>query len=120
MNAEVKITNLTPHSVAVFEWKEDPIIVLPPQRTAARLGEDISEVGNLEVEGVNLRLRRARFNGSYDGLPEPSPGEAYLVSRLTAEALPQRRDLYFPLTERRDGSGRILGCETLAQVWSDE
>lgn len=40
----------------------------------------------------------------------------YVVSRLVAEAVPERRDLVVPHGLVRDGQGRVVGCAQLAQV----
>ena len=52
------------------------------------------------------------------GLPDPDPlgAIAYVVSRMVAEAVPHRGDLYFPMDVVRDEQGQILYARSLGRV----
>jgi hypothetical protein len=54
--------------------------------------------------------------GAVQDLPDEVDGTVYIVARMVAEALPERRDLVFPLFPVRDADGRVTGCEALGQV----
>ena len=61
--------------------------------------------------------------GAVEGLPEPVEGTSYVVSSITAAAVPYRRDVFVPTRLLRDDKGRIVGCAALgkpAKPRSDE
>lgn len=104
-DAETTIVNLTPHPVTIAGCTIDPDGRIP------RVAEEISRVG--EIGGlpvVEIRL------GQVHGLPEPTPGTVYIVSRMVAEAAPARDDLVIPGKQMRDEQGRVVGAETLARL----
>ena len=57
-----------------------------------------------------------RSYGQVEGLPDPKPGVGYIVSQIVAQALPERRDLFFPGDLLRDKDGNIIGYKNLCQV----
>lgn len=50
------------------------------------------------------------------GLPEPKPDTYYIVSKILAQACPEREDLIFPGTVVRDESGDVVGCIDFSRV----
>jgi len=55
------------------------------------------------------------YADSIENLPERQPDTWYVVSRLTAQARPDRDDLLFPLDEVRDEQNVIVGCRALGR-----
>jgi len=53
--------------------------------------------------------------GKVTDLPDEQQDTAYIVSRVVAEALPGRDDLYFPADLLRDGAGHVTGCKGLSR-----
>ena len=49
-------------------------------------------------------------------LPEQMPGTYYIVSKMVAQACPEREDLIFPGTLVRDESGDVVGCIDFSRV----
>lgn len=60
-----------------------------------------------------INVTRQTF-GPVAGLPSPIEGTRYIVSRIVAEACPERADLLFPGPAIRDGQGRVVGCDGLS------
>jgi hypothetical protein len=58
------------------------------------------------VEGIEVYRE---YPGDITGLPEPSPGVIYVVSRMVLDAA-RRADLVAPGTPERDAEGRIVAC----------
>lgn len=49
-------------------------------------------------------------------LPEPKTDTFYIVSKMVAQAFPERKDLIFPGTVVRDADGRVVGCIDFSRV----
>jgi len=112
----VRLINLTPHAVTL--WREqDPALTIPPDGRFARLDEEWVPGCPLLVGDVEVPIAAVTYRGVED-LPEPQAGVAFVVSRVLAAAVPDRRDLYFPADEVRDASGRVIGCRRLGTFWS--
>ncbi|MEU5524511.1 hypothetical protein ABZ759_28600 [Streptomyces sp. NPDC047860] len=109
------LVNLTPHHIRVLGDNDTLLCALPPTHTPARCHETTQPAGELRLgsEKKALPLVRLRL-GDVTGLPEPSAGTWHIVSRLVADALPQRTDLLVPHDVVRDSEGQITGCRALA------
>lgn len=108
------LTNLTPHTVQIL-WAGDGFEI-EPSSPPARCAVETEIVDTISVwDGFLVPVTRPRF-GAVTGLPDPEDGVGYIVSRVVAEARPDRRDLYIPDQLVRDNQGRIVGCRALAQV----
>lgn len=110
----MRMINLTPHSVVIYAG-EEAVITQGPDGPMARCVESREDAGTIEVDGHQVPVSEVDF-GEVQDLPEPQEGTVYVVSRATAEARPNRRDLYYPDIQVRDDAGRIIGCRGLAQV----
>lgn len=51
--------------------------------------------------------------GEVTGLPSARPHVLLIVSKMVADASPERQDLVWPGDVVRDGEGQILGCRCL-------
>jgi len=108
-----KLVNLTPHTVNIF-LRDGRQISLPSQGIA-RVKELVEDVGELEVDGVTIPLRRKFLEAVIEGLPEPEEGVIYIVSYLAAEVAWKlgREDVVATGDPVRDHEGRIIGVSSL-------
>lgn len=106
----MKITNLTPHEVTVLDASNN-IISRFPSAGIARAAQYREKIG--EIDGIPVS--RTSY-GEVENLPEQEAGTVYIVSILTAQAAPYRKDLYIVDDTVRDDAGRIIGCRALAQI----
>lgn len=110
----MRMINLTPHPVVIYAG-EEAVINQGPDGPMARCIEAREDAGTVEIAGHQVPVSEVDFE-EVENLPEPEEGVVYVVSRATAEARPDRRDLYYPDIQVRDDAGRIIGCRGLAQV----
>lgn len=108
-----RFVNLTLHAVAVYDG-DRVAASWPAGKEMARLTEQIEPAGLIATDQGDVTLVHARYADSIEGLPDPTPGTAYIVSRVLAATV-HRPDVFFPFDEVRDASGRILGCRALGQ-----
>jgi hypothetical protein len=67
-----------------------------------------------EVNGIPVV--RTTF-GAVEGLPEADPQpRVFVVSSITAQAVPHRKDVFVPARPIRDQQGRIIACMALGRV----
>jgi hypothetical protein len=62
-----------------------------------------------------IPVNKSKF-GEVENLPEPQEGTIYIVSALTAQAVPERKDVYITDDAVRDEQGRVIGCRALAHI----
>lgn len=110
---ENELVNLTPHSVTIVGASGS--ITLPPAREAPRCEMVRTEVGSLSVDGVVVPVLTSAVAAPPE-LPPPVPGRILIVSRLVADALPDRPDLLFPDMIIRGADGGVVGCRALGVV----
>lgn len=113
-NRPLRLINLTTHPVVVQVGDDTPIASWPASGTFARIMEDVAAPAPMDTDQGFVPVSQVRYADTVDGLPGKVSGTAYLVSRVLAAAVP-RDDLYFPLDEVRDATGRIIGCRALGQ-----
>ena len=109
----MRLINLTPHEVVIINNGVNT--VFKPESIPARCSSSTIVVGEIKIDGGTVDLTSTSF-GEVEGLPSENEGVGYIVSRLVAEACPQRHDLYVTNGAVRDGSGRIIGCTSLTQI----
>lgn len=109
--------NLTTHDIVLYGHAGAETLTIPPSGTVARCDTHRARVGQLGLHGLvpTVQVNRVYF-GDVTGLPEPTERTIYIVSRIVAEACPERRDLYIVDNTARDGAERIVGARALAQV----
>ncbi|GIQ63596.1 hypothetical protein PACILC2_21640 [Paenibacillus cisolokensis] len=106
----MKIVNLTPHDVKVYDADAKSVIrVYPASGKIARVKSQAVVVG----EANGIEVVRTKFDEIVD-LPGPQPGTKYIVSLLVLQAAAGTRDdLIGPDTGFasvvRDAEGNILG-----------
>lgn len=105
----MRLTNLTPHTINIQTGTG--VIAVPPSGDIARVRAGYEETGSLSTEQGPVSAFCATF-GVVDGLPEPTPDTAYIVSGMVMSALAgSRTDCASPATGHpdcvRDEHGRI-------------
>lgn len=110
----MKLVNLTPHPLTIYVG-DQVVINQQPDGPMARCVETRQDAGTVTVDGHEIPVSVVGF-GAVAGLPDPQPGVLYVVSRATAEAVPDRDDVVYPDGQVRDADGRIIGCRGLARV----
>lgn len=105
-----QIKNATPHTLNIFvDGKE--VMTLEPSGILPRV-EQHEEV----VDTINgIKITKQTFSEPY-GLPEEEEGVFWVVSRLTAEATKNRKDLLVPGPMVRGEDGRPVGCNGLSRI----
>lgn len=106
----MKIINLTPHDVNLH-LEDGRVLIYKPEPKPARIQTKSKKVS---LPGLKVPLVTEELGQVYD-LPEFSPDKYYLVSRMVADALPDRKDLLIPDSSPeggvRDDNGQIVGCK---------
>lgn len=123
------IINCTPHDVCIYnttdcymysgslylregdEEHPEPLSVYPAANEPARVHFVQGDPGT--ADGI-LVYRWAPYG--ITGLPDAKPGTYYIVSKILAQACPEREDLIFPGTLVRNGSGDVVGCIDFSRV----
>lgn len=105
------IINLTPHAINFLREDNSVLVTVEPSGTIARASQTREAVG--EVNGIVVN--QCSY-GSVTGLPDPQDGTIYLVSALTAQACPERSDVFITDDAVRDENGRIIGCRAIARI----
>lgn len=111
MSNGVNMVNLTPHVVTFYGPDGTTILRTVPSSGVARAAQERETIGDIN----GIPVSRTSY-GTVEGLPDPVPNTIYIVSVLTAQAAPNRTDLYIVDDIVRDNAGRILGCRALAQI----
>ena len=108
---QTTIVNLTPHEITVYDAAGESVLQVIPSSGMARAAqtrEPLDRINGIPVSKTGY--------GAVEGLPDQRDGVIYIVSVLTAQAAPNRKDLYIVDELVRDDTGRILGCKALAQI----
>lgn len=123
------IINCTPHDVAIYSTadcymrdgclyrRDDEEEYLEPLRVYPAAAEPARAIYVQRTVGaVDGTLIYRRFPEDIVNLPEPKPGTYYIVSKMLAQACPERKDLIFPGTVVRNKSGDVVGCIDFSRV----
>lgn len=108
----MELINLTPHPFVLVDENNNTILELPPCDNPPRASEEREQI---DIINDNIPVNTLVL-GDVKNLPEPEENVSYIISRIVAEACPDRIDLYIPDETVRDEEGRIIGCRALAQV----
>jgi len=102
--------NLTPHPINLVRNSET--LSIPNGEVIPRVGM-VNKSAKIIAGLVPIRSYKLT---EVDNLPRQENDTYLIVSRMVAEALPNRTDLLFPDRLIRDGSGNIVGCKGLASL----
>ena len=124
------IVNLTPHDVAIYNVSDcilnkgrlylrekadmeypEPLRVYPPAKEPARMYFVQRDPGM--ADGIMVYCWAPC---GITGLPEPKPDTYYIVSKILAQACPEREDLIFPGTTVYDADDNVVGCIDFSRV----
>lgn len=111
----MEFVNLTPHPVTLFLANGEQQSI-PASGQVARVS--VKSGQPREIEGIPVPVLPAPEYGEVEGLPEPQPGRAYIVSGLVLARCIGRLDVFAPATGPQDGAvrddaGRIVGVTKL-------
>lgn len=109
---KVKIINLTPHIINIFDGHRHLRDIPVSDRPIPRCHQESTIAGY--IDGITITYQD--FAGAVENVPYPEEGVYYVVSRLVAEALPQRTDFLVPGPLVRDANGQPCGCKGLAII----
>lgn len=108
------LRNFTSHPVTIIT--DAGSVHLPPEPGPRPHIDEIRESTEpVFVEGLPVPTVRVAGGSAVD-LPEPEPGTLFVVSRVIAEARPDRTDLLVPYDLVRDDAGRVIACRSLARM----
>jgi len=118
------IVNCTPHAVQLLREKDgewDTAMVLEPSGLSVRVETNVETVGSVTCDEQEFDVRKRVFgdvtvtdsNGEEATLATET-GTFYVVSRIAAEAMPERDDLLLVDETIRGDSGQIIGCTGFA------
>lgn len=110
----MKLLNATPHAIDVVIDGET--IVIAPSRVIARVATVREVVDTIPLRGKLIPVNVVKFGKTVD-VPEYQEDVIVIVSRMVAEAHPERHDLVFPDSLTRDDEGRVVGCSALGSLW---
>ena len=105
-----KIINLTPHPL-VFMDEEKKVLFEIPSSGIARASQKETLIGKIN----GLPIYKMEY-GKVENLPAPKEDTVYVVSLLTAQAVPERQDVFVVAHPVRDEQGRIIGAQGLAHI----
>jgi hypothetical protein len=125
----MRIVNLTPHALNVFLPTQvvrkdrmvnvvegaEPVLSIA-SAGFARAKEIVKQLSPLNIGVTELPVVRKAYESTVSSLPEPQENTIYVVSFLTAQAVPNREDVYFPGEAVRNAHGDIVGCVGLSRV----
>ncbi len=109
-----ELINLTPHEITLLV---DGVKIIFPSKGEARLTPpQRKKIGEITIEDVKIPVFRNEFSNNVIGLPAPKKGVGYIVSRLVAETIKDRDDLFIVDATVRDDKGRVIGATALAKI----
>lgn len=112
----VSIINLTPHEINVYDGDGNHIVDLPKPSEDTIIPR-VSQKEELLGYIGDMPITRQVF-GEVEGLPEEQLDIAvfYVVSRMVAQACPDRQDLLVPGPLVRNEQGQPCGCHGLSHI----
>ena len=103
--------NLCPHQVDII-MQDGQVNSIKPSGQVARCAQ--SNVVLNEIDGIQITRQ---VMGEVQNLPDEIPGVLLIVSRIVAQAKPERHDLVVPGPLVRDQNGQPCGCQGLSVCW---
>ena len=108
--------NATPHAIDLIIDGEK--ITIPPSGVVVRVAT-VRELVDTIPLGEKLVPVNVVKSGLTLDLPEFQEDVVVIVSRMVAEAHPERHDLVFPESLTRDNKGNVIGCNALGSLWRE-
>lgn len=105
----MNIINLTPHNINIYNENGDPVLIVKPTGTIARIGEKREKTGTI----LGFPIFKT-IVGEPESCPPQIEDTIYIVSGMFRSHV-NRSDLYQPGELLRDGEGRPIGCIGLSQ-----
>lgn len=93
----------------------EPIIIIPPSESVAKLATYTEPINPINYNGVDIPVTR-NYQGDAYFIPSPKPNTIFIVSKPIAMKLIDRDDLYVVNGIIRDRVGKILGARSLARL----
>jgi len=119
----VKLINLTPHEVTLYDPEGREILARIPSSGEARVKVEQELVGWVFLGDLKFPVYASMF-GEVTGLPDPEPGTetVFIVSFPVLQAMAgKRRDLVSPDTTPngvvRSPNGKVLGVKSFQTLW---
>jgi len=110
----MKVVNLTPHEVKVFD--DNDVVI----KTYSSAGLARASQVNTPVDNVDGVLVVSTSYGEVTGLPEPTEGTVFIVSFITVNAARAHGrttdDLLVTSSPVRNDRGQVIGCRAFARV----
>lgn len=113
----VKIINMTPHQINIFNEENQPIRTYPSNGTI-RLETSKQSVHIEGLSDIADIYKVVRSQANKDLLPRKKPDTFYIVSSMVQEAHPEREDFIAPNTSAdsagavRDDKRNIIGVRS--------
>ncbi len=107
------IVNCTPHPLGLLVGGQERAIA--PSGILPRAEQISAPAGAVNHDGLEIPIETLAY-GEVTGLPEEADGVFHVVSLVTAQAAPHRKDLLVPSRQVRDEQGRIVGCAALGRL----
>ena len=103
----MNIINLTPHAINIING--DTATKIDPSGTVARV--------SVQVVATDNPMLYTQQYGDVQDLPAPQDNTIYIVSALVLARVPNRTDIYAPLTAQaiRNDTGQIIGVPGLVR-----
>lgn len=108
---DIDIVNLTPYTIHIMPDGPGGQITTIPSSGEARAMTTREQYGTIN----GIQIYRTTF-GEVQGLPKPKKDTIYIVSSITAQAVPHRDDVFIPDDIVRDEQGRVIGCRALGRI----
>lgn len=105
------IINLTPHAINFLDGDNNPVLTVEPSGVVARAKQTRTLCGTI----ADIPVNQCAY-GRVQGLPAPAKETIYVVSAITAQACPERADVYIVDDSARDETGRIIGVRALTHI----
>jgi hypothetical protein len=116
-----RYVNTTPHAITILA--DGGSVTINTSDVSIRVAsettcDEVTFVGPLLVEIRERKFTSVTYSegGVEMPLPPEQEGVLYIVSRITAEALPGRSDLLMVDGTVRDDDGRIIGCTGFSRL----
>ena len=110
------LLNATPHAVDLIVDGKN--LEIPTSRIVTRIALVREMVDEIMFDGAQVPINVVK-PGPTLNLPEYQEGVVLIVSRLVAEANPDRYDLVFPDSLSRNDAGEVIGCSALGSMWRE-